>query len=633
MPVDFTVRKHEGLVRLTFPQLIHLTLREEYYELPKLQRHQRAQFVTLVAGLIHLGRFYDLANNESSVEEWEAAFAGIPFNLTAPHDQPAFLQVARPNAEWDEVFIQRADCHGVSFPVEHSIKSVWVADREFAAMAIIGGLFATTSGGWAHQGALREKYFTCLVSDDGSIGSEIRYLADAYDQRPEGAKAGSGPKDHFASAWTFIEGQPVENIPWPYFDSREVRFVDEGELVSAVWTKSRPGVKGKLLGLLQEPHVAIQVATKGAKVQNAIKEAGYLWVPERPTNSILSIGSQPLGYHKLHSLLYPNRLTIAPPILSLCHDKRVYVRALGCSTDTGKVNSFHEVIVQMQPGSTRGTGEAEALSMYALNYAHLADMCVRFAAMTLYGEQGKEMTAPRSYGLGRQVAKAFGMASVHEVARLLAQNVKKPEGKKALCALVNKHILDAWTIVTQPYPVSRVTDATGHLKALLHRYINTESKTDMFVDKEQSKEYFGLLAMLDRKMTDGDRKSVRSDSTASVPWKIFGILSYLPKNVRENEHQRAVWIEAIRGLAKMSHGGPSVGRMLADIGYPESRIPVLLNAQGDAYVQQMADVIRFLASRGETANLTDLVMYGVTGDREVGIKIAQEFYRAAAEAA
>jgi hypothetical protein len=97
-----------------------------------------------------------------------------------------------------------------------------------------------------------------------------------------------------------------------------------------------------------------------------------------------------------------------------------------------------------------------------------------------------------------------------------------------------------------------------------------------------------------------------------------------------------VWQTVVRALGSIRHGGPPIGAVLAETGYPEARINALLTAQGETLIGLIAEVVRWVvAHEVSRASLTDLVTLGLTdalGDaparQQIVQRIALTFTRA-----
>jgi hypothetical protein len=242
---------------------------------------------------------------------------------------------------------------------------------------------------------------------------------------------------------------------------------------------------------------------------------------------------------------------------------------------------------------------------------------------------------PHATALGRRMTAALGMASAAEVLRLLPLEPDPEAEGIAFHHMARKGIRDLWPQIVQSVPVTAAARATNLLEYLIKEMLPVPEDEPM--SEPDTKRVYAILSEIVSGLTPDQRAKIRS-TPASLPYAAVVALSRVPREESEHPEKGAVWISAIRGLAaELQHGGPGIGRVLAETDYPVPRLERLLSATGSAYVGQMDEAIRWLVTRGRPrANLTDLVALGLSDDPDtrfsLRLRIARDFARAEAQA-
>lgn len=104
-------------------------------------------------------------------------------------------------------------------------------------------------------------------------------------------------------------------------------------------------------------------------------------------------------------------------------------------------------------------------------------------------------------------------------------------------------------------------------------------------------------------------------------WKLFNpdVISATSEVARSIQESR--WAEIVRGLAlslDVSDGAASPGEALAKAGYSELRLQRLLRAGGDALSSELESAARFLATKAESFEWTDLALLVLSPDGDPG---------------
>ena len=167
-------------------ELLDAALAGELVDLPAMRAHQRAAVVTVLAVIAHTLR---RCGGASLAEEWKRQIGEDALRIAAPHDQPAFLQP--PTGEpTKRQSIESLDC--LLPRVQHEVKETFSGSVEEWLFALMGGQGRPNVKDNRSSG--RSGLTAVLPSVDGTIGSEIRSLIEAYDRTIAG---GSGSaSDH-----------------------------------------------------------------------------------------------------------------------------------------------------------------------------------------------------------------------------------------------------------------------------------------------------------------------------------------------------------------------------------------------------------------------------------------------------
>jgi hypothetical protein len=197
-------------------------------------------------------------------------------------------------------------------------------------------------------------------------------------------------------------------------------------------------------------------------------------------------------------------------------------------------------------------------------------------------------------------------------------------------------VLAVWREQVRGQPVTVATArATLRLDHLIRTRLPTTGGYPMTVT--ENPRTHAVLHDIQNRFTPAQRASVRSTATEVLPYAAIAMLAAVPSAQVDDRACRAVWLSAIRALAALRHGGPSVGAALAETRYPETRLQALIAATGDALVSLIDEVWRWLiAQNAERVTMTDLVALGLadatrdaTTTDDLRLRIALEYTRTA----
>lgn len=363
-----TMATSQGSLRGSLADVILAAETGDLDDLPAMRPHQRGQVVTACAVLLHLVRRYGgLPVSDESIKQALADLPPLPLYPASP-SEPGFMQMAFPNgtgkkpkeAGWQEL-------DPMFFGVGHFSKSsAYEAPTE---ETVLFSLMSTGDRRYVlhHPNGPRWGMMAVLPSEDGTIGSEIRTLADAYDEalskELHGGRKWKKPASIGDHMPFLLPGDAVlefSDMAWPPLDTfRPVRVTKgNGPVRASVLTDARRCAKPLVEEGLSDPHVA---TTK----KGAFRAFG-----------------RPLDHHHVHAALFgrltpskkkkkadnPTQVVSPAPIIGFsAAAKAKLVRIAATGTDNGKTLGFRDQSYRVPStgggASLRKSGNGDAIGL------------------------------------------------------------------------------------------------------------------------------------------------------------------------------------------------------------------------------------------------------------------------------
>jgi hypothetical protein len=254
------------------------------------------------------------------------------------------------------------------------------------------------------------------------------------------------------------------------------------------------------------------------------------------------------------------------------------------------------------------------------------------AERVLYGPtltlfDGRQITAkPYLNKLQSDLRNRIGPASLRVVLSLVDEPPDTQREQKELNAMAAAGVRAVWSAAANSLGdalhTARASDQLdGILSAKLGEHLMSDDTAIPLGQRVHA-----TLHEMDAHLTPDNRARLRSAGTA-LPLDGYAALAAVPANETDNSATMSVWQTAVRALGVIRHGGPAIGAVLAETGYPEARINALLTSQGETLVGLIVEVVRWLVAHDVSrANLTDLVTLGLTdalGDAPTQQRIVQ----------
>ncbi len=150
----------------------------------------------------------------------------------------------------------------------------------------------------------------------------------------------------------------------------------------------------------------------------------------------------------------------------------------------------------------------------------------------------------------------------------------------------------------------------------------------------------GLMAALDRDLSPGGVAALRrlspGDPGGTAFWRVVAgyLEGQLPPGGEARDLAEQRWASILCGMATtagLNRFGRSAGEALADAGVSEQRFDRLLRATGARLHDELRTVARFVASKGEELDWTDLARLVLTDGTEAAElarrALARTYYR------
>lgn len=482
--------------------------------------------------------------------------------------------------------------------MRHALKAVAEASPE-------EGLYALMSSTWRHHGGVghhagaRARLLTVLVGDGLTIGSEIVSLSTAYaEMRPRIVGSDASPArllDHMLWAQPWVDAQPLATVPYPFIDCRRIRLVAaHAGLVGAVVVSSTASRVDTATGDIEEPHTPIQ--TKGGVYKLVMKRN---W-SHRVQHAAIA-GSE--------EVTRPRILDLAPPYSA--------VRISGVHQDQGKTLGYWEATYRI--GSSRRIKLApptagdrlSTLSAMALTTVSIAERVLYGPTLTLF--DGKPKTAkPYLNRMQSDLRNRIGPASLQVVLKLVDEPGDTQREQMELNAMAAAGVRAVWLVAANSLcDALHTARASAQLDGILYAKLGEHLMSDDTAIP-LSQRVHATLHEMDAHLTPDNRARLRSAGTV-LPLDAYAALAAVPASETDNPATMSVWQAVVRALGSIRHGGPPIGAVLAETGYPEARINALLTAQGETLIGLIAEVVRWVvAHEVSRASLTDLVTLGLT---------------------
>jgi hypothetical protein len=326
-------------------------------------------------------------------------------------------------------------------------------------------------------------------------------------------------------------------------------------------------------------------------------------------------------------------LDLAPPYSA--------VRISGVHQDQGKTVGYWEATYRI--GSSQRIRLApptagdrlSTLSAMALTTVSIAERVLYGPTLTLF--DGKLKTAkPYLNKLQSDLRNRIGPASLQVVLSLVDQAPDTQREQKQLNAMAAQGVRAVWSVSANSLcDALHTARATDQLDGILYAKLGEHLMSAAEAEVPLRQRVHATLHEMDAHLTPDNRARLRSAGRA-LPLDAYVALAAVPASETDNPATMSVWQTVVRALGDIRQGGPPIGAVLAETGYPEARINALLTAQGETLIGLIAEVVRWMVAHDVSrASLTDLVTLGLTdalGDapahQQINQQIALTFTRA-----
>ena len=576
-------------------------------DFPAMAAHQRSAVVTVLSMLMHLMRRYD-RTDETDPSSWAAAWdrhvGADALRLAAPHDEIAFLQppTAEPTSQQS---IESAD---LLLPkVEHEVKQTWRTTTERALFALMGCILRPNVKD--HRSATRVGLTAVLPSIDGTIGSEITQLADAYDAMFSPGLSNPRLDDHLVWRLPYRpKDKPVSlaDLPLPFLDvGRAQRLKAVGDDLFEIWAVPNNTARiGASDPWFDDPHVPKMVTNKEVKRYK--------------------LGAKAFDHRFEHAVLFGSRRKdeeiVRPRILDLTDYRMVRLCALG--SEQGKTKGYREATFIAARGGELFTLDEPVdddrparLSARALQTIDAGQKVLRSALIQLFAEA--DDPSDMDWARINQVRETFrtlvGPRSVQFVFDRLKDKEDLASEQKQLDQLVADAVIDAFgvaaTVLANPLQIARAED---RLRAGIRFDLGGAAMTDRDEIPPLARRTFAILTEMMAHLSPDDRARLRTMSSSDPPLSFWKLMARVPEPQAENDHCLAVWKVVLRTMGHVGQSKAPLGRVLKETDFPEDRLSRLLVASGASLPGLLDEAARWLISHAvEHADLSSLCVVGL----------------------
>jgi hypothetical protein len=600
----FPARTPKGDLAVGLFDLLALADAGELLDVPAMAAHQRPALVTVLAIFMHLLRRASgsLSDAPAWADTWDREVGLDALRLVAPHDQVAFFQppTIEPTSQQS---IEAAD--QLLPNVEHEIKRHWQATAPQAVLALIGSLSRPNTKD--HRSSTRVGLAAVLPSTDGSLGSEVKTLAQAYDE---------------------------------LFPARDRRVADH-----LVWLQPyRPGDRPLLAGQLPRPFLDVGRAQRivpaedgrfeiWAVPNNTIRvEGADLWLddPHTPKQVIpgsvnrYKLGTKAFDARFAHAILFgaqrKNEEIVRARVLDLTEYRAVRICALG--SDQGKTKGYREAtflasrsdglfsLDEPSPEDRPGL-----LSQQALSTLEVGEKILYAGLVELFrvGRDLSDTDKVRIKRLSARFRALVGPPSVQMVLDLLHQDVDAAAEQQQLDQLVARSVRvvfdEAVGVLVELLHAAR---ARERLLAGIRKQLMGATMSDTEGRPHLAAQTFAILQDMAAHLTPDDRARLRTMSLVDPPLSFWKLMARVPQRLAEDVACLAVWKTVLRAAGHVRPGNRGLGRALADTDFPEDRMSRLLAASGPSLPGLLDEGARWLMSHDvEVADLSVMATLGL----------------------
>ncbi len=572
-------------------------------DLPAVRAHQRAAVVTVLALVGHVLRRYGGASLD---EEWNRQIGPEALRVAAPYDEPAFLQP--PTGEpTKRQSIESFDC--LLPRVQHEVKETFSGSVEEWIFALMGGLARPSVN--FNRPSSRQGLTATLPSLDGTIGSEIRLLIEAYDRTAEKG-----------------QGSAADHMLWLRRLDRNSSPLVAADLPRPILDAGRPVrlciVEGRIEAWLCPSNVF--------RIENANQWMGDPHTPKLVTPTGVErfrLAAKRWGHTVQHRILFGGQgekdEVQRPEILHSVDYRFVRICALG--TEQGKTRGYREALY----AASRG-GRAFRLTPPHDTADRAADLSRRVLDALSAGERQLSAALLRmldidSFGTlsNRPMEKATvensaarllalaGSASVQLVFDLLSEehqpDVEQQRIHRFVAPLVRDVFAEARSASHDPLLAAEAEDY------LRGRIVSHFGKEAMQADQDVprlARSSRAALGEIVSHLTPDDRATLRTMPLGEPPMAFWIYLAAAPADQSESPAAVEVWKVVLRTLGTIRQAGRPSGAVLAQTGFPRHRMSRLLTATGQALTGAIDESGRwFIARDVEKADIADLLALGL----------------------
>jgi hypothetical protein len=583
--------------------------RGELLDLPGMAAHQRPSVVTVFAILMRVLARYAKVNpvsEKSWAEAWKELIGSEALRVTAVHAEVAFLQppTSKPTSRQS---IEAAD---LLLPnVEHEVKRTWATSRvETAIFSIIGSLSRPNVKD--HRSSTRTGLCAILPSVDGTIGSEIYSLLEAYNRLKLPASRSSKASDHFVWLRPYRPNTDASisfaDLPRPSLDiGRAQRIVQSGGDEIEIW--ACPNNTIRVTGdnpWLDDPHTPRVTDKDGTK---RYKLAAKLF-------------DHRFQHHTLFGSVGQRQTIERPRILDIINYRRVRLCALG--TDQGKTKGYRETsfvaassdgLFHLDP--PKSEDRPARLSATALATIDAGSKVLYSALAALYLDTSDLNNTERARIRAAQMTfyDAIGHASIQLVFDLLHESENAPEEQRRFDRLIAAEVRQVFNMaasaLTRPLHAARA----GHrLERGIHFRLKGETMPKPFNPPPLARQTFAILREINQHATPDDRATLRTMFLPNPPLSFWKLMATVPQEQIDDEHSLAIWKLVLHVVGHVRQSYASIGRMLAAHEFPENRMDRLLTASGPSLPGLVDEALRWLVSHHvEAADLSVLATLGI----------------------